>query len=168
MLQRALLLEKVLLALLLCNPTGESFQTFRNAMTTEMKCISKYREMNIGQQNTVTDGDTSDKTGLGNTEGKNSQCTRKFCDVARSAMCMCTCILIALGIRKTRGMAHSQVSEAVDGLQTWRGAANILHKELKRADRRRPSCFVVRGGPNNSSEQINPILWDDLSSGKCT
>lgn len=62
-------------------------------------------------------------------------------------MCMCS---IALGIRETRGMARSRI---VDGFQIWRGAANILNTQLKTADKRLPSCFVVRGGVNDSSEQ---------------
>jgi hypothetical protein len=66
---------------------------------------------------------------------------------------MRACILIALGITETHGMARSQDSEGVDGFQIWRGAANILNKQLETADRRRSSCFGVSGGADNSSEQ---------------
>jgi hypothetical protein len=81
---------------------------------------------------------------------------------------MCSGILIALRITETCGMARSQITERVEDFQIWWVAANILNKQLQTSDRKRSSCFGVRGDADNSSEQIRHVIWDNLSSGKCT
>jgi hypothetical protein len=49
------------------------------------------------------------------------------------------------------GMAHPQVADGGEGLQTWRVAANILNKQTRTADNVWSSSLGVRRGANNSS-----------------
>jgi hypothetical protein len=48
------------------------------------------------------------------------------------------------------GLAHRQVADEVDGLQIWRVAANILHKQLRTAIKVWSSSFGFGYGANNS------------------
>jgi hypothetical protein len=49
------------------------------------------------------------------------------------------------------GMARPQVADGGAGLQIWRVAANILHKESRTADKGWSSSLGVGRGDNNSS-----------------
>jgi hypothetical protein len=50
------------------------------------------------------------------------------------------------GVPCLHGMACPQVADGGDGLEMWRVAANILHKQSRRADWRSYSLRVWRGG----------------------
>jgi hypothetical protein len=64
-------------------------------------------------------------------------------------------ILILLGgeykwVPCHHGMAHLQVADGGDAFQVWRGAANILNKHSRTADKGWSSSLGVGHGANNS------------------
>jgi hypothetical protein len=56
------------------------------------------------------------------------------------------------------GMARPQVADGGEGLQIWRGAANILNKQTWTADKGWSSDLGVGRGANNSSPYKRTML----------